>query len=126
MLRLAGALEDASEHPIAQAIARAARDEASALPVAESFANRAGLGVEGVVNGHGVQVGRPALMAEWSLHVPPALDGARRDAEGDGRTAVLVAWDGAVRGMVAVADTVKPTAPRRSRDCARSASPPCC
>jgi Cu+-exporting ATPase len=109
VLRLAGALEDASEHPIAQAIAGAARDEAAALPAVESFVNREGLGVEGVVDGHGVQVGRPALMAEWSLHVPPALDAARRAAEGAGRTAVLVAWDGAVRGMVAVADTVKPT-----------------
>ena len=97
------------EHPIAQAIAGAARDEAATLPAVESFVNREGLGVEGVVDGHGVQVGRPALMAEWSLHVPPALDAARRAAEGAGRTAVLVAWDGAVRGMVAVADTVKPT-----------------
>jgi Cu+-exporting ATPase len=109
VLRLAGALEDASEHPIAQAIARAARDEATVLPAVESFANREGLGVEGVVDGHGVQVGRPALMADWSLTVPTALDTARRDAEGAGRTAVLVAWDGAVRGMIAVADTVKPT-----------------
>ncbi|HEX5925699.1 MAG TPA: heavy metal translocating P-type ATPase [Baekduia sp.] len=109
VLRLAGALEDASEHPIAQAIARAARDEATTLPAVESFANREGLGVEGVVDGHGVQVGRPALMTDWSLAVPATLDAARRDAEGNGRTAVLVAWDGAVRGMVAVADTVKPT-----------------
>jgi Cu+-exporting ATPase len=125
VLRLAGTLEDASEHPIAQAIARAARDgvvagravaaggdapaSATALPAVESFANREGLGVEGVVDGHGVQVGRPALMADWSLAVPTALDAARRDAEGAGRTAVLVAWDGAVRGMIAVADTVKPT-----------------
>jgi Cu+-exporting ATPase len=109
VLRLAGALEDASEHPIAQAIARAGRDEATTLSAVASFANREGLGVEGVVDGHGVQVGRPALMADWSLTVPPALDAARRDAEGAGRTAVLVAWDGAVRGMVAVADTVKPT-----------------
>jgi Cu+-exporting ATPase len=109
VLRLAGALEDASEHPIAQAIARAARDATTALPGAESFANREGLGVEAVVDGHGVQVGRPALMTEWSLRVPDALDAARRDAEGAGRTAVLVAWDGAVRGLIAVADTVKPT-----------------
>jgi P-type Cu+ transporter len=109
VLRLAGALEDASEHPIAQAIVGAARDEAAALPAVESFVNREGLGVEGVVDGHGVQVGRPALMAEWSLRVPEALDAARRDAEGAGRTAVLVAWDGAVRGMVAIADTVKLT-----------------
>jgi Cu+-exporting ATPase len=132
VLRLAGAVEDASEHPIAQAIADAARERATAgsagaaplpmlaghgatsrpgppLPAVESFANREGLGVEGVVDGHGVQVGRPTLMAEWSLRVPEALDAVRRDAEGAGRTAVFVAWDGAVRGMVAVADTVKPT-----------------
>ena len=109
VLRLAGALEDASEHPIAQAIAGLPANDATALPAVESFVNREGLGVEGVVDGHGVQVGRPALMAEWSLHAPEALDAARRDAEGAGRTAVLVAWDGAVRGMIAVADTVKPT-----------------
>jgi Cu+-exporting ATPase len=111
-LRLAGAVEAASEHPIAQAIAAAAvggEDADGALPGVEAFANREGLGVEGVVEGHGVQVGRPALMADWGLEVPDALDAARRDAEARGRTAVLVAWDGAVRGMVAVADAVKPT-----------------
>ncbi|HWT91556.1 MAG TPA: copper-translocating P-type ATPase, partial [Solirubrobacteraceae bacterium] len=105
LLRLAGALEAASEHPVARAIAAAAQ---STAPV-ESFANREGLGVEGVVDGHGVQVGRPSLMAEWSLRVPPELDAARDEAEAAGRTAVLVAWDGVVRGMLAVADTVKPT-----------------
>jgi Cu+-exporting ATPase len=109
VLRLAGALEDASEHPVAQAIARAARDELGALPAVEAFTNREGLGVEGVVEGHGVQVGRPALMAEWRLTVPPALDEARRAAEARGRTAVLVASDGAVRAVLAVADTIKPT-----------------
>ena len=84
VLRLAGALEDASEHPIARAIAAAARDEVGALPDAEGFANRAGLGVEGIVDGHGVQIGRPALMADWSLRVPERLDAARRAAEADG------------------------------------------
>ena len=88
VLRIAGALEDASEHPIAQAIAAAARDAAGALPAVESFANREGLGVEGVVDGHGVQVGRPALMADWGLRVPAELDAARRAAEAQGRTAV--------------------------------------
>jgi Cu+-exporting ATPase len=122
VLRLAGALEDASEHPIAQAIARAAREHAPAglpvagqsgptgiLPAVEGFTNREGLGVEGVVEGHGVQVGRPALMADWGLAVPEALDAARREHEAAGRTAVAVAWDGAVRGLLAVADTIKPT-----------------
>jgi Cu+-exporting ATPase len=108
VLRLAGALEDASEHPIARAIARAARD-AGPLPAVEGFANREGLGVEGVVEGHGVQLGRPALMRAWSLAVPEALEQARASAGAHGRTAVLVAWDGAVRGLLEVADAIKPT-----------------
>jgi P-type Cu+ transporter len=108
VLRLVGALEDASEHPIAQAIATAARAAGPLLTV-ESFANREGLGVEGVVDGHGAQVGRPALMAEWSLRVPEDLEAAMRAAEEQGRTAVVAAWDGAVRAVLVVADTVKPT-----------------
>jgi Cu+-exporting ATPase len=108
-LLLAGALENASEHPIAQAIAGAARERFSELPAVESFNNREGLGVEGVVDGHGVQVGRPSLMADWSLRIPADLDAARVRAEQQGRTAVLAAWDGEVRAVLAVADTVKPT-----------------
>jgi len=109
VLRLAGALEDASEHPIARAIATAARDELGGLPAIEHFTNREGLGAEGIVDGHGLQIGRPALMAEWSLRVPKRLDSARRDAEHQGRIAVLAAWDGEVRALLVVADTVKPT-----------------
>jgi Cu+-exporting ATPase len=109
VLRLAGALEAASEHPVARAIATAAREELASLPAVEHFANREGLGAEGVVDGHGLQIGRPALMAEWSLRVPERLDAARRAAEHQGRTAVLAAWDGAVRAVLVVADTVKPT-----------------
>jgi Cu+-exporting ATPase len=108
VLRIAGTVEHGSEHPIARAIADAAARE-SELAALDGFTNREGLGVEGVVDGHGVQVGRPSLMAEWSLRVPDALDAARRDAEAQGRTAVLAAWDGAVRGLLVVADTVKPT-----------------
>jgi Cu+-exporting ATPase len=109
LLRLAGALEDASEHPIAQAIARGARAEVGDLPMVEGFVNREGLGVEGVVDGHGVQVGRPSLMSDWSVRVPEELEAVKQDAEAQGRTAVLVAWDGAVRGVLMVADTVKAT-----------------
>ena len=105
VLAIAGAVEDASEHPIARAIARAARDELGELPALEGFANHEGLGVEGIVGGRGVQVGRPAFMAEWGLTIPAELD----VAQAQGRTAVLVAWDGAVRGLLVVADTVKPT-----------------
>jgi P-type Cu+ transporter len=109
LLRIAGALEDASEHPIAQAVARAAKDQLGSLPTVDGFTNRQGLGVEGVVDGHGALVGRPALMAERSLRIPADLDAAQRAAEARGRTAMLVAWDGAVRGVLVVADTVKPT-----------------
>jgi Cu+-exporting ATPase len=109
VLRIAGAVEDASEHPIAQAIVRAAREELGELPALEAFANQEGRGVEGFADGHGVQVGRPALIAEWGLEMPPQLDAARRAAEAQGRTAVIAAWDGAVRAVLVVADTVKPT-----------------
>jgi P-type Cu+ transporter len=108
-LRIAGALEDASEHPIAQAIARGARDEVGALPPAEGFTNREGLGIEGIVDGHGVQLGRVALMDEWSLPIPAELVAAKDAAEQLGRTAVIAAWDGEVRAVLVVADTVKPT-----------------
>jgi len=107
-LRLAGALEHASEHPIARAIADAAA-AAGALPAVEGFANREGLGVEGVVDGHAVVVGRPALLADWSLHLPPELEAARRAAEARGQTAVAAGWDGRAAAILAVADTVKPT-----------------
>jgi P-type Cu+ transporter len=109
VLRIAGALEHASEHPIARAIAEAAAERLGGLPGVEGFANREGLGVEGVVEGHGVQLGRPALMTEWSLRVPGELEAAKAAAEREGRTAVIAAWDGAVRAVLVVADTVKPT-----------------
>jgi Cu+-exporting ATPase len=108
-LRLVGALEDASEHPIAQAIARAARERLGGLPGVESFTNRAGLGVEGVVDGHGVVAGRPALLADWSMHLSPELEAAKAAAEHDGRTAIVAGWDGAARAVLVVADAVKPT-----------------
>ncbi|WP_425330388.1 heavy metal translocating P-type ATPase [Trujillonella humicola] len=118
VLRLAGALEAASEHPIAQAVARAAA-EAGSLPPVDGFASTEGLGVTGVVEGRAVVVGRQRLIADRSTTVPAELDAARSSAEADGRTAVLVAWDGAARGVLVVADAVKPTsaaAVRQLRD----------
>ncbi len=110
VLRLVGALEDASEHPIAQAIARGARERLGTLPVMESFTNRPGLGVEGVVDGHAVVAGRPQLLlADWSLTMPAELVAAREAAEAAGRTAIVAAWDGQVRALLVVADAVKPT-----------------
>ncbi|NLT07731.1 MAG: heavy metal translocating P-type ATPase, partial [Solirubrobacterales bacterium] len=109
-LRLAGAVEDASEHPVAAAIAAAARAEVGELATLESFANREGMGVEGVVDGdRAVIVGRPGLLAEWGLELPTALEQARERAEAAGRTAVVAGWDGRARAVLAVADTVKPT-----------------
>jgi P-type Cu+ transporter len=107
-LRLVGALEDASEHPIARAIATAAKAEFE-LPAVERFANREGLGVEGIVDGHALVAGRPALLADWAMNLPPALDAARRAAEGDGQTAIAAGWDGRATALFVVADTVKPT-----------------
>ncbi|HUP86412.1 MAG TPA: heavy metal translocating P-type ATPase [Acidimicrobiales bacterium] len=108
-LRLIGSVEDASEHPVARAIAKAARDRGLELSGVESFTNREGLGVEGVVDGHALVVGRKRLLADWSLVVPSDLQEANDLAEATGRTPIFAAWDGAVRAVVVVADTVKPT-----------------
>jgi Cu+-exporting ATPase len=107
-LRLVGALEHASGHPIAQAIAKAAA-AAGPLAAVDGFANREGMGVEGVVEGHALIVGRPALLADWAMHLPPALDAARRAAEARGQTAIAAGWDGRATAVFVVADTVKET-----------------
>jgi P-type Cu+ transporter len=109
LLRYAGALEDASEHPVAQAIAGGARAELGALPEPEDFAGVAGKGVQGVVDGHAVVVGRESLLADWGQHLDPELAAAKAGAERDGKTAVAVGWDGHARGVLVIADTVKPT-----------------
>ena len=109
VLRLAGAVEDGSEHPIARAIAKGARDKLGDLPVAEDFANVAGLGVQGVVDGHALVVGRRQLLADSGQRLPPDLDSAMRDAQAQGRTAIAAGWDGQARAVLVVADAVKPT-----------------
>jgi Cu+-exporting ATPase len=109
VLRLVGALEDASEHPIARAIAAAARERVGELPAVEAFENREGLGVQGVVDGHAVVAGRPQLLDDWSLTMPDQLQAAVDEARAAGRTVVVAGWDGAVRAALVVADTVKPT-----------------
>ncbi|TDC43005.1 heavy metal translocating P-type ATPase [Micromonospora sp. KC213] len=108
LLRLAGALEAASEHPIAQAIAAGA-SRAGALAPVTGFANVEGLGVTGTVEGREVLVGRLRLLRERGLDVPQELEQAATAAEADGRTAVLAGWDGKAHGVLAVADVVKPT-----------------
>ncbi|MDQ0793011.1 cation-translocating P-type ATPase [Streptomyces sp. B1I3] len=109
VLRLAGALENVSEHPVARAVATGATAEAGGLPAPEDFANVPGLGVQGVVEGHAVLVGREKLLAAWAVELPAGLLRAARDAEAAGRTAVAVAWDGEARAVLEVADAVKDT-----------------
>ncbi|MFF7078396.1 heavy metal translocating P-type ATPase [Streptomyces lavendulae] len=109
LLRLAGALEHFSEHPIARAVAAAAADATGGLPVPEGFRNHGGLGVEGTVEGHAVLVGRERLLADRSVALPAALAEAKEAAEAAGATAVLVAWDGTARGVLSVADAVRGT-----------------
>ncbi|MFC7448718.1 heavy metal translocating P-type ATPase [Rhodococcus daqingensis] len=109
-LRLAGALEHASEHPIARAIASAAAADATGpLPSVEGFENVEGRGVQGIVDGHAVVAGRTSLLEDWSLHLPAALSEAKAAAENAGKTAIAVGWDGAARAVLVVADAVKDT-----------------
>jgi Cu+-exporting ATPase len=128
VLRLAGAVEDASEHPIATAIAARAKQEFTLLPAVHEFASSAGLGVQGVVGDRAVVVGRASYLANWAdpqrrFHplrpysgvkggndrLPAELEEARREAEARGQTAIAVGWDGEARGLLVVADTVKPS-----------------
>jgi Cu+-exporting ATPase len=119
VLRLAGTLEAASEHPIARAVARAAAERSGSLPRVADFANAEGLGVTGVVEGRGVVAGRRRLLAERRMGLPAELESAAAAAEAAGRTAIAVGWDGAARGVLVVADAIKPTsadAVRQLRD----------
>ena len=108
-LRLVGALEAASEHPIARAIAASAQDELGQVPTVAGFVNREGLGAEGTVDGQHVVVGRPSLLAETGLAASPELEAVRQAAETQGRTAIVVGWDGAVQAVFVIADTPKPS-----------------
>jgi Cu+-exporting ATPase len=112
LLRLAGALEDASEHPVGQAIAAGARERLAdaVLPPVEAFVATQGLGVQGVVEGHAVAAGRPGWLTEqWAMAIPAELAAATERAEGAGGTAIAVGWDGEARGILVVADSLKPT-----------------
>lgn len=109
VLRIAGAVESPSEHPIARAITTGARDKLGDLPTVDRFANLRGLGVQGEVDGHSVLLGRLALLAERSYVIPDDVTEAAQRAESDGHTVVAVGWAGQARGVLAVADSVKPT-----------------
>ena len=110
VLRLAGAVEDASEHPIGQALARYAAERLGSLPRVTAFASLPGAGVRGTVDGRVVRVGSQCLFGELSLAVPAPLRQAAEAAEEAGRTAVLVGWDGEARAALVIADQLKPHA----------------
>jgi Cu+-exporting ATPase len=111
VLRLTGAVEHASEHPIAVAIAAGAAERLGGmLPAVDGFASHQGLGVSGVVDAHAVVAGRATwLAAEWSQPAPADLAARAGQAEAAGQTAIYVSWDGQVRGLLVVSDTIKPT-----------------
>ncbi|MEU6578048.1 heavy metal translocating P-type ATPase [Streptomyces sp. NPDC046805] len=113
LLRLAGALEHASEHPVARAIAAGAEERVGTLPEVEHFENVPGRGVRGRVDGHEVVVGR---LAENGTGLPAELARAKEKIENGGRTAVVAGWDGAARGVLAVADAVKETSAEAIRE----------
>ncbi|NLU79827.1 copper-translocating P-type ATPase [Micromonospora sp. HNM0581] len=114
VLRVAAALESGSEHPIAQAVVAGAAEVGAPLPVT-NFANVAGMGVTGTVDGRQVLLGRARLLRDRDLVVPDGIARAATDAEAAGRTVVLVGWDGRARGLLAVADEVRPTSPEAVR-----------
>ncbi|WP_275571366.1 heavy metal translocating P-type ATPase [Mycolicibacterium vanbaalenii] len=109
VLRVAGAVESSSEHPIARAIAAGAQEKFGELPAVTAFTNLRGLGVSGQVDGRAVLLGRLRLLADRSHEIPSELEVAVARAESDGRTAVVVGWDGQARGVLMGADAVKPT-----------------
>ena len=110
LLRLAGAVEDGSEHPIGAAVAAGARERFGGLPSVEGFDSAQGLGVSGVVDGRVVVAGRAGwLSSAWGWPVPDGLAARAAAAEATGRTVVFAGWDGAVRGALVVSDTIKPT-----------------
>jgi P-type Cu+ transporter len=110
ILRWAGALEQASEHPIGRAIAAIAQQELGGLPPADGFLALPGLGARGTVDGHEISIGRRQLFAGNFATVPASLSIACTEWEALGRTAVLLACDDVVVGAVAIADTVRPSA----------------
>ncbi|WP_405139113.1 heavy metal translocating P-type ATPase [Nocardia sp. NBC_01388] len=115
VLRLAGALEDASEHPIARAISNGAVERVGELPAMSDFRNLEGLGVQGIVDDRTVLIGRTSLLAQHGIDLPEELRVHKQRAEALGRTAVVVAWDGGARAVLVVADTVKPTSAQAIR-----------
>jgi Cu+-exporting ATPase len=108
MIRIAAALERASEHPLAEAVVRYAQQHGLSLPQAETFQSQSGLGVVGIVEGDATLIGNPALLKNYSISIEPLQAQADRLAE-EGKTPLWIAINGELAGIIAVADTVKPT-----------------
>jgi Cu+-exporting ATPase len=119
LLRRLGAVENASEHPVAAAIGAFARLELGELPTAHDFSAVPGLGVRGRVDAAEVVAGRARLLREAGLAIPKALSSQCARWEAAGRTVVLAGWDGQARGAIAVADALKPSAPAAVADLQR-------
>jgi Cu+-exporting ATPase len=109
VLSVAASIEHGSEHPIARAIVDAGAEAGLERSPVDGFTSTDGLGVEGVVEGRAVVVGRPQFLTSWSIVVGPELEAALTEARSTGATPVVIAWDGQARGVLTVADTVKPT-----------------
>ncbi|WP_405485885.1 heavy metal translocating P-type ATPase [Nocardia sp. NBC_00511] len=109
LLSVAAAVEHGSEHPVAKAVVSGARDRNLAVETVDQFVSHGGKGVQGLVGDRAVVIGRTELLEDWSIALPEALAQAKIRAEQAGRTAILVAWDGTARGLLVIADAVKPT-----------------
>jgi Cu+-exporting ATPase len=116
LLALAASVEHASEHPIARAVVDGADARGIAPTPVESFSSTQGLGVQGVVDGHGVVAGRDAFLADWAMPLGPELLAAKETAETEGRTPIFVGWDGEARGVLVVSDTIKDTSAEAIRE----------
>ncbi|MFF3755483.1 heavy metal translocating P-type ATPase, partial [Streptomyces sp. NPDC002018] len=112
VLRLAGALEHASEHPIGRAIATAATRQLGTLPTPHHFTNHPGLGVQATIDGHTVLAGRTQLLTTHHIPLPPDLEAHQTTAETAGHTAITVAWDGQAHAVLEIADAIKDTSPQ--------------
>ncbi|UGT38909.1 heavy metal translocating P-type ATPase [Nocardia yamanashiensis] len=109
LISIAAAVEHGSEHPVAKAVVSGAKERGLDTERVEQFVSHGGKGVQGLVGERAVVIGRTELLADWSVELPEALADAKTRAERAGNTAILVAWDGKARGVLVIADAVKPT-----------------
>ena len=110
LLAIAAAAEHGSEHPVARAIVEHAVSKGLVIAAAESFLAHPGQGIQAIVDGRLITAGRASwLEAEWSIPISDASAAAIASAESRGSTVIAVAWDGRLRGTIAVSDTLKPT-----------------